>query len=422
MKAIIIIIMSLCLSVFAQEVVSTACDEEFDFQDVEYYDGSLGVSEEFVNYHQGPVGVFQYRFDIQKVAYRGKRICSGTLISEDLFLTAGHCFTQSYKWPLNEDGTRYTPEQMVLWGHVNFNWQLDSETGQKREEVIYNVVELVEKVKLRDSSMDYAILRLEKKPGIDFGYARIKPKIMAVDERVTVIQHPEGELKKIHSGLITEIEDSWIKYSSIDTQKGSSGSGVLDEFGDIVGIHTLGLCDRLGYNQGVTIRSMLEYSPVLKGVFDGQLSEKINGDINISLGLSYAWEYSIAEGYWDSPIWRMHEDKSSLVARFPSDMYSYSSVEFFKKHWIKATLTNVQRVEFEVRSDYSIFEYALNGVVKETIMGGGWTTVVFDVPSGDVELSLSGGLIKGFSEIQIRNFKVINRSIVPTIITPLLLQ
>ena len=57
----------------------TQCGPTWDLQDVEQYDGTLGVSLAWVQRHEGAV------------AYHVRPGCSGTMISEDLFISAGHC-------------------------------------------------------------------------------------------------------------------------------------------------------------------------------------------------------------------------------------------------------------------------------------------------------------------------------------------
>src|SRR6186713_2718470 len=55
------------------------CGPTWDVQEVEQYDGSLGVTNKWVQRHEGAVGF---------LVGTG---CTGTLISEDLFISAGHC-------------------------------------------------------------------------------------------------------------------------------------------------------------------------------------------------------------------------------------------------------------------------------------------------------------------------------------------
>ncbi len=80
------------------------CGLRDDTQDVETYDGNLGVTRAFVDQHEPPVGQLQWLEDLFE-RFRGPnespgdvsgvRWGSGGLIENDLFITAGHCFDQS---------------------------------------------------------------------------------------------------------------------------------------------------------------------------------------------------------------------------------------------------------------------------------------------------------------------------------------
>jgi V8-like Glu-specific endopeptidase len=53
-------------------------------------------------------------------------------------------------------------------------------------------------------------------------------------------------------------------YTDIDTQGGSSGSGVLDVKGRVVGVHVLGGCtENGGANEAVSLHSIGKVSKVL---------------------------------------------------------------------------------------------------------------------------------------------------------------
>ena len=51
-------------------------------------------------------------------------------------------------------------------------------------------------------------------------------------------------------------------YSNLDTFGGSSGSGVRDDIGDVIGVHTNGGCrtDGTGVNRGVTMPAIAAVS------------------------------------------------------------------------------------------------------------------------------------------------------------------
>lgn len=96
--------------------LESVCGEN-DLMPVEKYDGSLGVPKAFVEAHQRPVGLLRKN---------GRGICSGTLISDNLFLTAGHCIE------LGVEGVEAV-----------FNFQTDP-NGELRESEAFRVIKVLE--------------------------------------------------------------------------------------------------------------------------------------------------------------------------------------------------------------------------------------------------------------------------------------
>ena len=210
-----------------QSEIKSICGYSNDMQDVEYYNGDLGVSQAFVAANEAPVGII--------ADDTGTPFCSGTLISSNLFLTAGHC---TYSTPTS----------------VAFNYQV----GKEYE--AYAVTEIVE----TGRRLDYAILKLDGSPGDTYGVASLSAALPETGSILTIIQHPQGEKKQIEAGTFAGSSGSKIYYGGLDTQGGSSGSGVLDESGYLVGVHTNGGCTaRGGYNSGVSIQAIPEASGVL---------------------------------------------------------------------------------------------------------------------------------------------------------------
>ena len=246
-----------------------------DLQDLEKYDGKLGVSKEFVQNYQAPVGQIQWNSNLDS-KYQvpgnvsGVRWGSGTLISKDLLLTAGHCFDSSPNgWTvprINNTNNPILPNEIAKNMKVNFNYQLDA-SGDFLDEDSYKIVELVE---YREGKLDFAIVKVEGNPGEKYGYTKISSVDASENDMLCIIQHPEGKPKKVEAGPLTFIKnDERIGYNSIDTLGGSSGSGILQyTTGTIVGVHTNGGCDttRDGFNYGVRISSLIAVSPTLQQI------------------------------------------------------------------------------------------------------------------------------------------------------------
>ncbi len=210
------------------------CGSTWDVQDVESYDGTLGVSTDWVRRHENPVG-------------RHTRGCSGTLIAPDLFLSAGHC-------------------GYAVGDTVRFNYQNDP-SGNPRPVTNTTVTAVVEQE--NNGTWDYSIVRLSGSPGNTFGYARIGDRDPAAGTRVAIIQHPAGVPKVIHTGPIVDYSSSqgpnWFRHA-VDTEGGSSGSGVLTEDGFLIGVHTNAGCNTsnpIEGNSAIRMSRLLTHSATL---------------------------------------------------------------------------------------------------------------------------------------------------------------
>lgn len=251
-----------------------------DLQDVELYDGTLGVTKDFVADHQSSTGQVQWRDDLT-ARYgqgagnvNGARWCSGTMISENLFLTAGHCFDPQddpFRWQtparlVNGVKELLPAEELALEMVVNFNYQVEPASGAIRVPDVYPVEELVE---YRLGGFDYAILRLGPDakgvhPGKSYGTRGLRSDVVSNGALLTIIQHPQGMPKKIEAGSQTNVAGQFLSYGDIDTLGGSSGSGVLNADGEIVAVHTNGGCTQMaGANLAVTLNHIARHSAIV---------------------------------------------------------------------------------------------------------------------------------------------------------------
>jgi len=257
--------------------LQSLCQRSSKLQDVEFYDGSLAVPTAFVNRHRLAVGLLRWKSDL-KARYidqagnvSGQGWCSGTLIDEDLFLTAGHCLdgndTPAWRLPREKGGIILQPAQLAREFVVQFQQELTAEPAAPPGDT----VEVLRLEEYRGGDLDYAILRLSDRPGVRNGVARISPNDAEAGSTIAILQHPGAQPMKVGAGPVARVEGSKIAYDSIDTLGGSSGAGILDvRTGKLVGIHTNGGCSSSGggENFGVTIAALTSVSRMLSGLVD----------------------------------------------------------------------------------------------------------------------------------------------------------
>ncbi|KXY34476.1 hypothetical protein AT269_18370 [Bacillus cereus] len=248
------------------EGIESICGSN-DLQDVEKYNGQSGVSIEFVKKHQKPVGQVQWNKtlpysnpgDVSDVRWG-----SGILITQDLFLTAGHLFDNNPgDWivPRKDNSNNpIAPEEIALNMKVNFNYQINPTTNEPYIEDSYEIEKLVE---YRNEGLDYAIVKLKGSPGNKYGFTKISNTDAKINDMLCIIQHPRGLPKKIGAGKVITLREEFIAYQ-IDTEGGTSGSAIIQSSNEvIVGVHTNGDCPDKD-NYGLRISSIKEVSPTVQ--------------------------------------------------------------------------------------------------------------------------------------------------------------
>jgi len=263
----------------ARAATESICGSRDDSQDVELYDGTLGVSRDFVDSHESPVGHLRWLDDLDR-RFRasgespgnvaGLGWGTGALIQKDLFLTAGHSFdAEGNGWRRPSRNGRTVPaRELATAMHVLFRYQIDGTTRAVREGESFPVIELVE---YRESGLDYAIIRLGANgagqlPGEVYGTLRVAfEDVEAPRSTLCIIQHPDGAPKRIEAGPMSRNAAGRIEYKDLDTLGGSSGAPILSTGGEIVGVHTNGGCFEFGgVNYGTAIGSIREASTALR--------------------------------------------------------------------------------------------------------------------------------------------------------------
>lgn len=256
------------------EVLESICGTADDSQAVEAYDGTLGVSAAFVARRAPMAAQVRWNAGLNTIytnpgTVSGAFFGSGTMVSDDLFLTCGHLFDPDVNgWMSPRDNATGMPipaAEAATHMHVAFNFQNDP-LGNPRPVQTFAIAELVE---FRLGGLDVALCRLQGNPGRIFGRTAIRTEDTAVGEMLAIIGHPAGVPKRVEAGPATALDGNAVTYDDIDTLGGNSGSGILHEASDsLVGVHTNGGCNAegTGANSGVRISAALGQSQRLRNL------------------------------------------------------------------------------------------------------------------------------------------------------------
>ena len=164
--------------------------------------------------------------------------CSVTLVGPDLVITAGHCMTN--------------PVDDAASGSVTFDFDVSCD-GSKAAGYNARFFKIKEVIKQRwdNPGFDYCLFRLKVAPGLPA--IQMRHDLPALGEQVFGIHHPNGAVKKIslpHASFatVTGSEPLLINVpSNFHVSGGSSGSGLFDMVGRILGVLSFGdPCGRLG--------------------------------------------------------------------------------------------------------------------------------------------------------------------------------
>jgi hypothetical protein len=150
--------------------------------------------------------------------------CSGTLIGGDLFLTARHC--------LNESSGEDVRSSSVSFNYAT-NCDLTRPAGHAAKffKVIGEVASGTPPTgSLPPAANDWVVVRLDAPPGALPAPLKIRDAALMNGETIFTMHHPNGAAKKTQEG----VHDGG-SISGFDYAGGSSGSGLFDINGDIVG-------------------------------------------------------------------------------------------------------------------------------------------------------------------------------------------
>lgn len=174
--------------------------------------------------------------------------CTVTLVGTDLVITAGHCMAN--------------PDEHAKSSSIIFGYQTDCDSSRPAG-YSPRVVKVKRVVRQRyDSGFDYCLIQLDVPPGgLGISPLTMRTDLPAVGEQIFGLHHPNGAAKKLsipHPGFETVItRDSMGINVDLDVSGGSSGSGLFDTAGRIVGVLANGYACDLSYFPTATILQQL---------------------------------------------------------------------------------------------------------------------------------------------------------------------
>ena len=166
-------------------------------------------------------------------------ICSGFLVGDDLFVTAGHCIT----------GADECKGVSMIFDYGYDQQGKDLSTVDSDN--VYYCKSIVSRALESGTGKDYALVKLDR-PVVGREPLKLRREgAISKGEGVTVIGHPSGLPTKITSGAKVRTNDGDLPYfvANLDTYGGNSGSAVFNTTsGEVEGILVRGETDFVDRN------------------------------------------------------------------------------------------------------------------------------------------------------------------------------
>lgn len=192
---------------------------------------------------------------------------TGFLVAPDLLMTNNHVIASAVE---------------AITTEYSFNYQLGRD-GKLLD--IVPVQAMLEGLFYTNPDLDYTVLQLFDEPGKTFGVLKLKEIMVRKDDRVAIIQHPGGHLKKIsmQNNFVAYADARDVQYTT-STLPGSSGSPVFNDKFEVIAIHHSGglleepgtgrryLCNA-GTSMIAVLNDLKKYAPEIHNL----LREKLNG-------------------------------------------------------------------------------------------------------------------------------------------------
>ena len=198
--------------------------------------------------------------------YASEGFCTGTLLNRSTVITAAHCFESGVTRPSifqNDEQVQLRPDQLATLFEVQTGYQFIGGTRKRQQGSRSAVQRLREYGPDRSNALDYAIISIA--PFESVGHPMlINSHKLPQDSAVAIVHHPLGLPKKDSVGMLDSYSGTSLYYSKADTEEASSGAGILDQNGKLIGIHTEGGCEKFGNNGAVSIAAIRSISAFLK--------------------------------------------------------------------------------------------------------------------------------------------------------------
>jgi tetratricopeptide (TPR) repeat protein len=109
-----------------------------------------------------------------------------------------------------------------------------------------------------DEELDYAIFKVKKTSKSTITPLKISKDEISPGNNMCIIGNPQGRLFTIKNGIISSVDNNKFEHSA-PTAGGSSGSPILNEKGEVIGLHHSGGKDKGQANFGTEIRKIPLY-------------------------------------------------------------------------------------------------------------------------------------------------------------------
>lgn len=208
--------------------------------------------------------VLSYDTKIGRLSSGNKHIgCTVTMISDKCGVTAGHCEKAleyaEFDVPMSKRNGKPTPAKLENKYYVD---SFELQSGKLNIGNDWAVV----KFKKNDITNRY--------PGNVQGYYKLGLRVPSVRERIVITGHgidnddrDRNGVQQTHFGYIRYTDRNMaVMVYDVDTMGGNSGSTILNERNEIIGIHTNGGCDNpeLQSNIGIMLRDKKDLRIAIK--------------------------------------------------------------------------------------------------------------------------------------------------------------